>query len=281
MIDYIKIIILALVTGVTMPLPTSSAAHFSLVSDVISFSDSGDELSFIYSVFSIVFAVVVFILLRKIYGKSIKSLFVRDAEELASYKKISLNLFLSILPAFLLLVPISEEKLLIDYFSTFVSESGILLSAFAGIMSSLILVVAIWYTKQNYAKTKRISSWKNVLRASVYQLISHVVPGMSHVTIGGVNYLLCDIDSKVLVREILLYLAPQMFVVGAIRVIRMLIADIVVDPLVIIIGCIVFALCTFGTIKLISKVNIRRLFVFFAIYTAAASLIAAVLSFVI
>ncbi len=281
MIDYIKIIILALVTGVTMPLPTSSAAHFSFVNDIISFNDDGAVLSFVYSFFTVIFAVVVLVLLRKIYLKSIKSVFIKDSDELGAYKKIALNILLSVIPSLILLVPISKDKLLMDYFSTFISESGIFLSAFAGIISSLILVVAIWYTKQNYAKTKRVSSTKNVLRASFYQIIAHVVPGMSHISIGGANYLLSDIDSKVLVREILLYLAPQMLVIGLVRIIRMLVADLIVDPLVLIAGGIVFAIISFATVKLLSKVNIRRLFMFFAIYTAVTSVAAGVLSFIV
>ena len=55
MIEYIKMIILALVCGVTMPLPASSAAHYSILSYVMNFMSDERELGFYYGVLTISF----------------------------------------------------------------------------------------------------------------------------------------------------------------------------------------------------------------------------------
>ena len=67
MIEYIKMIIVAILSGVTAPLPVSSAAHFNFISNVIGISGESDRMALYYSGFMIAFAVVLFISFRKIF----------------------------------------------------------------------------------------------------------------------------------------------------------------------------------------------------------------------
>lgn len=281
MIDYIKTVIIAVVTAITAPLPISSAAHFSFLSDILNFSEDGETLSFYYSVFTLVFSVVIFICLRKIYINTAKSLFRKQTELYVNYKKIGKNIFITMALSVFLFIPVSKERLLIDYFSLFLTESGLLLTGIASCVSALILTVSIWYTRQKYARTKRVPGTRDVLRMSIYQLISYVVPGLSHVSLGASNLLICDIDSKVLVREIYIYLAPQMFIISLVRIIRYILGDAILNPVNTLLAALVFGFVCFCIVKLISKVNIRRLFVFFSIYSAILGVSGAVLSFII
>lgn len=280
MIDYIKMIILALFSGATVALPVSSSAHYSFLNSVISFSDDEKILGFYFSVFSVVFSLVIFVLLRKIYITGFKSLFSKD-DKLISYKKLMRNLLISLIPMAVLFIPVGEGMIVADYFDKFLAEGNMLLIAFASVISALVLVISIWYTRQGYSSTKRASDLKSTLRMSVYQLVSYVVPGVSRVSSAATNMLICDVDSKVIVREIYLYIAPQMFIVNIVKALRYALSDAVVDPVMIIIGSAVTAAMASIVVVKMSKINIRRLFTFFCIYSAVFGIAVAVLSFIL
>ncbi len=280
MIEYIKLIILSLICGVTLPLPVSSAAHFSFVNGVIDFSDSKDVLGFYYSVMSLVFSVVVFFLLRKIYSLGLKSLFTKE-RRLSNYRKLMKNLFLSLIPAAVLFVPVGEGKLLCDLFDGFLMKSNILLVSVACIVSALILVISVWYTRQSYSVTKRGADTLTVIRSSVYQIISYVIPGISHVSSAGTNMLICDIESKIIIREIYLYIAPQMLIINAVKIIRYALSDVIINPVMVIFCVVAVLLMSTLVVTKMSKINIRRILSCFAVYGAVIGVISAVLSFVL
>lgn len=282
MIEYIKMFILSLINGVMMPLPVSSSAHVSFLNKVLDYTDKGETLSFYYAVFSVAFSLVIFFSLRKIYGKVFKSLFTKNdgSKHTAAYKKAGKNIFLSILPAVLLFIPVSEDMLVIDYFDKFLSSSGLLLTAFASLISALVFVTAIWYTKQSNSPTYRNASTKTVLRSAVYELVAFVVPGTSKIAIGSVNMLICDVEPKVIMRDIYLYSAPVIFAVSVVKIIRGLIVDLVVDPLAVIIGAAVSIIASSVIVYFVSKVNMRKLMGFFAWYSVIFGVSAFIMSLV-
>ena len=100
MIEYIKMIIVAVVCGFMAPLPTSSSAHFSIISKAVSLTSDENKLGFYFALFSVTFSVVIFLCLRKIYLKSFKSLFTKGNKSdvnLKVYKNVSKNILLTIL----------------------------------------------------------------------------------------------------------------------------------------------------------------------------------------
>ena len=254
MIEYIKIIILSLICGVTLPLPVSSAAHFSFINGVLDFSDDKSVLGFYYSVMSVAFSAVIFVLLRKIYLLGFKSLFNKDSK-LTNYRKLMKNLFISLVPAAVLFVPVSEEKLLFDIFDGFLVKSNILLVSVADL--------------------------KAVIRSSVYQIISYVIPGISHVSSAGTNMLICDVESKIIIREIYLYIAPQMLVINAAKIIRYVLSDMIVNPVMVIFCVVSVLLMSALVVTRMSKINIRRILGYFTVYGAVTGVFFAVLSFVL
>ena len=69
-------------------------------------------------------------------------------------------------------------------------------------------------------------------------------------------------------REVYLYVTPQIFIVSLIKIIRGLVIDLVVDPLAIIIGAVIGIIATAVIIHFVSRVNMRKLLGFFAAYSA-------------
>ena len=191
-----------------------------------------------------------------------------SGKTIAAYKKVGRNIILSMLPLALLYIPVGENMLIIDYFDKFLSSSGLLLSAFTCIVSSFIIIIAMWYTKQKNETLKRSANTKTVMRSAFYELVAFGVPGMSKITLGSINMLICDIEPRVIMREVYLYVTPQIFVVSLIKIIRGLVIDLVVDPLAIIIGAIVSIIVSAIIIHFVSRVNMRKLLGFFAAYSA-------------
>ncbi|MBR6568298.1 MAG: undecaprenyl-diphosphate phosphatase [Clostridia bacterium] len=280
MIEYIKIIIISLICGVTLPLPVSSAAHLSFVNGVLNFSDDKSVLGFYYSVMSVVFSAVIFVLLRKIYILGISSLFNKDSK-LTAYRKLMKNLLVSLIPAVILFVPVGEDKLLCDLFDGFLVKSNILLVSVATVINALILVISVWYTRQSYSVTKKGADLKTVIRSSVYQIISYVIPGASHVSSAGTNMLICDVESKIIIREIYLYIAPQMLVINVAKIIRYILSDMIVNPVMVVFCVVSVLLMSTLVVTKMSKINIRRILGFFTVYGAVAGVLFAVLSFVL
>lgn len=285
MIQYIKMAVIALVCGVMAPLPVSSSAHTSFLNSVVKFTGDEQVLSFYYAVFMLAFSFVVFINLRKIYIKTFKSVFksknTQDSSAKA-YKKVFKNILLSLIPLVVLYIPVSSDgTLLVDYFDKFLASSGNLLSAFACVISAFVIVISIWYTKQKNEATKRTASTKTTVRMAIYQLIAYAVPGMSKVSLGAVNMLICDIEPKVIMREVYLYIAPQAFVVSLVKVIRSLVSDVIVDPLAAIIAFAVCAVASAVIIHFVSRVNMRKLLGFFAVYSAVFGVAVGIISFLV
>lgn len=280
MIEYIKILIISLICGAAFPLPVSSGAHLSFVNGIVDFSSDKSVLGLYYSIMSVTFSAVIFIFLRKIYFSGLKSIFNKD-KKLVNYRKLMKSLLISLIPTVILFVPVSEGKLLCDLFDDFLIRSNILLVAFATVIGSLVLVVSMWYTRQGYSVTKRSADMKTVIRTSVYQIVSYVIPGISHISSASTNMLICDVESKVIIREIYLYIAPQMLIINVVKIIRFLLADVIVNPIMVVICIGAVALMSAVTVTAMSKINIRRIFGFFAVYGAALGTVFCVLSFVL
>ena len=284
MIEYIKIIIIAIVTGFMAPLPTSSSAHFSILSNAVNLTADESKLGFYFALFSVTFSVVVFFCLRKIYFKSFKALFVGKQKidsNVKVYKRVAKNVLLSILPIPVLFIPVGQGVLLLDYFDKFLSGNGLYLTGFACIINALILLVARWYSKQENKKLKRVCGTMSAVRMSVYQLISYIVPGFSHVASGCTNMLISDVHPKVIMREVYLYLAPSMFIINVAKIVKYLINDTIINAVTAAIGIVIFAIMSFIVMRLVAKFNTKRVLLFFSIYSIVLGVIAIVFTFMI
>lgn len=280
MIEYIKILLISLVCGVALPLPVSSGAHLSFINGILDFSDDKNVLGLYYSVMSVAFSLVIFVFLRKIYLSGIKSLFRKD-KKLSGYRKLMKNILISLIPSLILFVPVSEDKLLCDIFDGFLVRSNILLVAVASVIGSLVLVISIWYTRQGYSLTKRSADTKTVIRTAVYQIVSYVIPGISRVSSASTNMLICDVESKVIIREIYLYIAPQMLLINTVKIIRFILADVIVSPLMIAVSVVSVVIMSAVVVTAMSRINIRRIFAFFAVYGGVIGAVFCVISFVL
>lgn len=285
MIEYIKIAVIALISGILAPLPFSYSASYSFLSYVLDFNKGSSQLSvFYYSIISIVFSLAVFVSLRKIYFKGFKALFSTKESNMpnrSGYRKFMLNLLISLIPAAIMFVPYPKGKFLIDYFSEQVSTDHLLVTAVCCAVSGFFLLLGNWYVKQEYAPAKRSADWKSVVRFAVYQIAAFFFPGISGISTGATGFLISDIDNRVIVREILTYIAPSLFVANVFRLVRVAVTGIVLNPIVIAL-CVVFsAIGSAVMIHLLSKIDFRKTCVCFSIFSIVFAAVAVAALFVL
>lgn len=282
MLEYLKMALTAIITGVTLPLPVSSAAHFSFFSNVVGLSGDGQRFSFYYNFFMLVFSLVVLFTFRKTVIRGFKLAFSSNEEIKARDNKYFVkNVLFSILPTVVLFIPVSKGKLLMDYLDSFFNTNGLILSGIACVVTACVLIIALWYTSKTKNPVRRAVDKKTVLRLSFYQLPCYVIPGFSHVASGAVNLFISDIGSRSLMGQLYIYLAPSMFFVSIIKVIRAILSGVVYDPVVLIAGIVVFAVASRLMITLTTKINIRRLFGFFCGYSILFGIFITSISFFI
>ncbi len=284
MLYYLKMLIISLISGIFTALPVSFGAHYAYLSSVLSFTNDKALLGFYYAVIAVAFSVVVFGYLRRIYRKAlIYSVFTKkggDPASKKSYRRILVNILISLIPAALMFIPIKDVGLAMDIFTNLLQNNYLLVTASCCVGSGLFLLIAVWYTRQRYAEPVRSSKPLSVFRFAVYQTLAYLLPGVSHVALGSTGLMLSDVEPKVIVREMLVYLAPSMFVVNAARIVRYIIGGIVLNPVMIAVAFVGAALGSLLMIHLISKFNLRKHFVFFAVYAVVFGLFIAVSAFV-
>ena len=284
MIEYIKAIIISLMCGIFAPLQFSHSAVYSYLSYILDFNQNTSLGIFYYSIISIAFSVAVLFSLRKIYIKGIRALFSKKNSKIqnrSGYRKLMLNLLISLLPAAIMSIPYSKDKILLDVFNNQLSSSHLLVTALCCAGSGMFLFIAHWYTKQNYSKTARSADMKSVIRFSVYQLLSYFLPGVSCVSIGATSLLISDVDNRVIVREMLTYIAPSMLTVNIVRLVRVCIVGVIPNPVTIAVCAVAAFVGSAFMIRLLSKIDFKKTCIFFSIFSFVFGIGTAIVLFVL
>ena len=286
MLTYIKLLILSLFGGLFAALPVSYSAHISFLNSVMSFTDDRDQLGFYFAVISVMFSFVVLFKLRRIYGKAVHvSLTPKSKIDDPSMKKTCVStligFFVSLLPAGLMFVPLPDGRMTMDVLVSLMQKDYQLVVASCCIGSGIFLFLAMWYTSRHYERPHRSAKPLSVLRFAIYQLPAHLLPGISHTSTGSTALLLTDVEDQVILREVLLYLAPSMLIVNVGRIVRYILAGITLQPVLIAIAAVGSLLSSIRVMHLVSKFNIRKKYLFFAIYSISFGVLIAVSSFLL
>lgn len=284
MIEYIKAAIISIISGLFAPLPFSHSAGYSYLSYILDFNQNSSLSIFYFSIISIAFSLAVFFSLRKIYFKGFRALFSAKNSKIqnrSGYRKLMLNILISLLPAAVMAVPYSKDKIILDLFNDQLGTTHLLVTALCCVGSGLFLLIAHWYTKQNYAQTKRSADAKSLIRFSIYQIPAYFLPGVSCVSLGTTSFLISDIDSRVIVREMLTYIAPSMLTVNVVRLVRVCMnGGIIPNPIMIALCAVCAILGSVLMIRLLSKIDFRKTCIFFSIFSIIFGAVAAIVLFV-
>lgn len=267
MAEYIKAIILAVVTGFTAPLPTSSSGHFFGVNTFIGFSENSDVLSLYYSVFMIAFSLVILISLKDVYVKT----FSVSSSGRKNYRLRLRNMLFSILISCLIFVPVpGTDKLISDFFGGFMSTDNFLnpiLIGSAFIFTGLLMLLSIWYIKKGGNRKRKTVPFRSSVRMYIYSLPSYIIPGASKISLSAVNLTLCDVSSIVILREVYFYSAPPILVVNVIRFVLAVFDKTQFNIAVLVVAAVVAALTAYISVYIIRNINPKKLFMICSIYS--------------
>lgn len=286
MLEYIKMLIMSFVSGAFSALPVSSSAHYAFLNSVLHFSEDTNTVGFYFSVISATFSLVVFFFLRKLYTKALGAVFggkskKSDIKKQKQYKSIALNLLLSLLPALIMLFPVSKTEFMFDLFDDYFSDGHLMVTSFCCIAGAVLLSVAIWYARNKTEKTVRSTLSSGVVRFGIYQLPAYFFPGFSHVGAGAAALTVSSVDDRVIAREVLLYLAPSGFVVSVARIVRYILAGVTLDPVMIIVCVLACVLSGSVVVNALGRINVRKLYLFSCLYSAVFGIFIFLASFYI
>ena len=272
MLEYIKMLVMSFVSGVFSALPISSSAHYAFLNTVFHFSSEPETVGFYFSIVSAVFSLVVFFFLRKLYSKAFGAVLKRNAKgtdprKQKQYRGMALNILLSLIPALILLIPVSKETFLFDIFDNYFSDSHLMVISFCCIASGLILSVAVWYSGKRTEKAKRSATASGAVRFGLYQLPAYFFPGFSPIGFGASALTVSNVDDRVIAREVLLYLAPSGFLVSVARIIRYILAGVTADPVMIVVCAVACLVSSTIIVNAIGKINAKRLYLFSCVYS--------------
>lgn len=285
MIEYIKAAIISIIGGLFAPLPFSHSAGYSYLSYILDFNQNSSLGIFYYSIISVAFSLAVFFSLRKIYFKGIRALFSTKNSKIqnrSGYRRLMLNLLISLIPAAVMCVPYSKDKIVLDLFNEQLGTKHLLVTALCCVGSGLFLLISHWYTKQNFAQTKRSADTKSLVRFSIYQIPAYFLPGVSCVSLGTTSFLISDIDNRVIVREMLTYIAPSMLTVNVVRLVRVCMGGgFIPNPVMIAVSAVCALAGSLLMIRLLSKIEFKKICIFFSFFSIVFGAAAALVLFVI
>lgn len=267
-------IIISLISGLLSPVAVSSSSHFAFMDSIMSVTESREESVLYFSVISLAFALTALFFVRKIYLKGFQCVFSKngDLKNKELYKSMMQSILISLIPAAVMLIPIGKNKMVLDLFGDYLWKNNILIGAFCTFAVGFILLVALWYSKQKNEQKHRNSSKTDVLRMSLYQIVSFIFPGASHVSLSASSLIVSGVDDSVVMREVFIYITPSMLVVSVARIIKSLLSGPVIDPVMLAL-CAVFSLIgTAVMLHFVSKINIKKSLLFFSVYGVIAGI---------
>ena len=269
MLEYIKTVIIAFISSVFAPVAASSSAHFVLFENILSFSKTKEESAFYYSIISVIFSLVSMFFVRKIYKKGFIVVFgkKKKTDNMKTYKTMMKGILVSLVPCVLMLIPVSSEKIVLDYFTDYLWKNNILVSAFCCFAMGFVLLIAAWFTKQKSIDKHRNSTLTDVARITVYQTISYIFPGLSPVSLSATGLIVGGVEESVIIRDVLIYTSPSLFLISIMRLVKTSLTLIEFDIIKIAI-CVLSAVAgTVLMLNIVSKVNIKKSFLFFSVYS--------------
>lgn len=283
MIEYIKTFIVSFITSVFAPVAASSSAHFAFLENILSFSKTKEESAFYYSVISVVFSLASLFFVRKIYKKGFSAVFGKS-ENIANkkaYKSMMKGILISLVPCVLMMIPVSEDKFVLDYFSDYLWKNNILVTSFCCFAMGFVILIAAWITKQKNIEKHRNSTIGDVVRITLYQTVSYIFPGLSPVSLAATGLIVSGVEESVIIRDVLIYTSPSLLVISVMRLVRVLLTGFEIDIIKLAI-CIASALIgNILMLNIVSKVNIKKSFFFFSFYSVIFGMFMIIASFFI
>lgn len=271
MFEIFKIVLLAAVQGITVLLPVSSLGHFSLLKEVLGYTDENFNAGFYYALFTLSAVLALYIYYAKMHKKILVNMFkpqknIKNEKEQA-YKTAGKNILLSMAPLAVLAIPTSKSRFVGSLWTYFLSDGSLIFVGVASVFCAILMFISIWYLKQGTEEKTTLLKPKNAVFFGIFQIPAYIFPGLSHVAVGASRTAVCDIDRKNVFKEAFLYITPAYLVVNLFRVIYYAITVGGINVITCVIGFLLSFVLSFLALTLVNKFFTSRAYTAFAVYT--------------
>lgn len=271
MLEIFKIVLLATVEGITILLPVSSLGHFSLLKEVLGYTDENFNASFYYALFSLSAVLALYIYYGKMHRRILANMFkskknIKNEKEQA-YKTAGRNILLSMAPLAVLAIPTSKSRFVGSLWTYFLSDGSLIFVGVASIFCSVLMFISIWYLKNGTEDKTSLLKPKNAVFFGIFQIPAYIFPGLSHVGVGASRTAVCDIDRKNVFKEAFLYITPAYLVVNLFRVIYYALTVGGINAIASVIGFVLSFILSFSVLTVVNKFFTSRSYTAFAVYT--------------
>lgn len=277
MIETLKIALLSLLYGVTSLLPASSLGHFSLLKEVLGYTDENFNASFYYALFSIAAGLAMYINCIRIHKGIVKNTFCKKEKvttpEGIAYRNAGKNMLLSLLPLIILFVPTGKNGFVGSLGSYFLSDNSLIFVGVASIFCAVLMFISLWYIKTGNAEKRNLISAKNAVFFGLYQIPAYIFPGLSHISLGVSRTAISDVNIKNILKEAYVYIAPAFIITGASRVIFYFNSGEGLNLIGAIVGFAVSFVLSMLMISFINKFFSNKTYKAFAIYNLVFGLV--------
>lgn len=204
--QYLKAIILGIVQGLTEFLPVSSSGHLSIFQHFMGISgESSFSLSVMLHFGTLVAVFIVFyktfLAIFKEIGLFFKDLFTGKLQfkEISDDRRMLYMLFLSCLPLLILMIPIGNDKKLMDIVSDITGDKDIIAEGIFFIITAILLLLSSYFYNKRTADYPKKVNTKQAFLIGFAQLFA-TLPGISRSGATITTGMLSKVDKEYMVR---------------------------------------------------------------------------------
>ncbi len=285
--EVLKAFILGVIQGVTEFLPVSSSGHMSVFRH---FTGMDAESSGLFAAMLHIGTLVAIILF---FYKPIYELFAEFISCFSDIKKrkFSLNfnkmsetrrmLFMFIIscfPLLVLLIPVGDDKNLLDAVKVLGSDKSILAEGICFIVTGFLVLLGSTLSA-SFKKPKKVTPFSAFL-IGVAQTFAACFPGISRSGSTVSTGLCCGISKNSMIRYSFILSIPAVLVSGLIEFKDAMSADVIIPVFPLIIGVVTSALVGLFAIKLLQIILKRNRFKYFGYYCTVLGLIVTVIGII-
>lgn len=285
--DILKAFLMGLIQGATEFLPVSSSGHLSLFSH---FFNIDTEISSLYSAMLHIGSLVAILVFfyKTIYELFIeftlcikdiaKKRFTFDSKKISKTRKMLFMLIISCVPLLFLLIPIGDDRNIMEAFSSISGDESVLAEGICFIITGGVLLLGSLVDK--FYKKRRNIGPLTAFFIGLAQMISACFPGISRSGLTISTGLLCGVSRRNAVMYSFILSIPTVFAAGLIEFVDAMKTPTYIPVFPLIVGVLTSAVMGVLSINLLKFMFKKNKFKYFGIYCVSLGVITTVIGII-
>ncbi len=274
MIECLKAVVLGIVQGLTEFLPISSSGHLSVFQHFMNINNGGEGSNLL----SVLLHIGTLLAVLLVYYKTLWEMIVEFFKAIGdifkgkfSFKNMNetrrmiVMMIISCVPLLLLLIPIGNGNMLMDFLGGLSSDSDIIVEGFAFLFTAALLLGGTRISEKKSSRLKEVDT-KSAIFVGIAQFFAAGFPGISRSGSTISTGMLCGVDKEYMVRYSFILGIPAIIAANVMEIKDALETNADVNILAAIIGIAVAAVVGFAAIKILEWLVKKEKFKIFGYY---------------